>query len=178
MARQNKINNNWPTFTKIPFKSYKLLPCVLHMWCVLRSAIICCSHRVAVWGPQTLMSMTSTRTGDDGHPIPASLASGVDKLWITANLCSTGTNAEILSYTLQNPQCGYQVFSTKCFILQTSSQPMAVFHKGHSLEQQAATGSAPKNRTTLGTQYWPSATLVAVPSRLVTGIILFLARKI
>lgn len=106
----------------------------------LRSVIICCSHRVAVWGPQTSMGKTNTLTGDDGHPIPASQAPGVDKHCLTANLGSTGMYAEMLSYTLQNPERGYHVFSTKCFTLQPSTHPVAVFLKGHSLEQQAATG--------------------------------------
>lgn len=107
----------------------------------------------AVWAPETSMAKTNTLTGDDGHPIPASQASGVDKHGLTANLGSTGMCAGILLYILQNLECGYQLSSTKCFILQTSSHPMAVFHKGHSLEQQAATGLAPKNRTALGTQH-------------------------
>lgn len=94
------------------------------------------------------MGKTNALTGDDGHPIPASQAPGVDKHSFTANLCSTGMYAEILSYTLQNavwiPGLQHQILPP------TDLQPV---HKGHSLEHQAATGLAPKNRTPLGTQH-------------------------
>lgn len=76
-------------------------------------------------------------SGDRGHPwgrpmqwpgmmVTPSLQvrpSGVNKNSLTTNLHDTGMYAEIFEYILQNPECGYQVFSTKRVTLQTYCPP-------------------------------------------------------